>query len=135
MGIVFQKSQSVTGSDLVYERSSSSLANPVLGGATDHALLSWVKSPSRGDALLLAVGTDQHDNSSYKWVVDGVELPINGSARVGSITEPFYFPTPIRVKSSVILYVTNNNSVAYPNSGLDPANQVPYECVMIARWA
>jgi len=135
MAIRFEKSEGVVGGDFVYERKASSLSNPVPPSTTNYMLLSWAKPLTRGDALLTAVGTDQHDNSSYTWVVDGVTLPISGSARVGSIHDPFVFPTPIRFKMSVLLYVTNNNTVAYPNNGLDPADQMPYEGVMIARWA
>lgn len=135
MTIRFEKSEGVVGGDFVYERRSSSLANPVPAATSRYMLLSWAKPLTRGDALLTAVGTDQHDNSVYTWVVDGVTLPISGSARVGSIHEPFVFPNPVRVKASVLLYITNNNAVAYPNNGLDPADQMPYEGVMIARWA
>ena len=97
-------------------------------------LLQWVKDPTRGDMILLGVGTDQHDNSYYTWTVDGNVLPISGTSRVGSITNPFYFPIPIRVQSSIVLTVTNNNTVAYPNNGIDPTSQVPYECVFIGKW-
>lgn len=135
MTIRFEKAEGVLGGDFIYERKSSSLANPVVAGASNTLLLQWVKSAARGDALLIAVGTDQHDNSIYTWIVDGVTLPISGSARVGSIHDPFVFPDPVRVQSSVALYITNNNSVAYPNNGLDPSDQIPYEGVMVARWA
>ena len=135
MTIRFGKSEGVIGGDFLYERKSSSLANPVPPGAAKYILLSWSKPLTRGDALLTAVGTDQHDNSVYTWVVDGVTLPISGAARVGSIHDPFKFPDPIRVKSSVMLFIANNNAVAYPNNGLNPSDQIPYEGVMIARWA
>lgn len=135
MTITFGKSTGIVAGDLIYERFASSLANPVTAGEQNRVLISWVKTTTRGDALILALGTDQHDNSLYSWVVDGVPLSTSGAVRVGSVTDPFYFPVPIRVKSSVMLYVTNNNGVAYPNAGLDPANQIPYEGVMIAQWA
>lgn len=135
MTIRFEKSEGVVGGDFIYERKSSTLVNPVPANTTNFLLLSWTKSLTRGDALLTAVGTDQHDNSIYTWVVDGVTLPISGAARVGSVHDPFIFPDPVRVKASVILYVTNNNAVAYPNNGLNPSDQMPYEGVMIARWA
>ena len=135
MAIRLEKSEGVVGGDFIYERKSSTLANPVPANTTNHPLLTWTKSLTSGDALLTAVGTDQHDNSIYTWVVDGVTLPISGAARVGSVHDPFIFPDPVRVKASVILYVTNNNAVAYPNNGLNPSDQMPYEGVMIARWA
>ena len=135
MTIRFGKSEGVVGGDFIYERRASSLAFPVPPVTTNFLLLSWAKPLTRGDALLTAVGTDQHDNSSYTWVVDGTTLPISGSARVGSIYDPFIFPDAVRVKSSVVLYVTNNNAVPYPNNGLNPSDQIPYEGVMIARWA
>ncbi len=135
MTIRFEKSESIPNGDFVYERRSSTLANPVPANTTNYLLLTYAKPLTRGDLLLTAVGTDQHDNSIYTWVVDGVTLPISGAARAGSIFQPFVLPDPVRVKTNVILYVTNNNGVAYPNNGLDPADQMPYECVMIARWA
>ena len=135
MTITFSKISSQNGSDLIYERSSSSLANPVAANASGNILLSWTKTTTKGDALILAVGTDQHDNAVYTWKFDGVTLPISGSARAGSLNNPFVFPQPIRVKSNVILYVTNNNSVAYPNNGLDPSDQIPFEGMFIGRWA
>jgi len=135
MSIKIGKAEGVVNGDFIYERKSSSLSNPVPANATRYLLLSWSKPLNRGDALITAVGSDQHDNSIYTWVVDGVTLPISGSARVGSIFAPFILPDPIRVKSNVLLYITNNNAVPYPNNGLDPADQMPYEGVMIARWA
>ena len=134
MAITFSSSPGILAGDLVYERASSSLASPIAPGAQDTILLNWAKDPTRGNMLLLGLGSDQHDNSYYRWLVDGVELPISGASRVGTITNPFYFPTPIRVQSSVILMITNNNAVAYPNNGLDPASQVPYECAFIGKW-
>jgi hypothetical protein len=127
-------SNTILPSDMIYERTASTLGAPVPAGSKLYQLFSWSKSPTRGNVLLLGLGNDQHDNSYYQWVVDGTILPISGAARVGSITQPYIFPIPIIVKSSVQLYVTNSNAVNYPNNGLDPASQVPYECVMIARW-
>jgi len=135
MTIKFEKSEGVIGGDFIYERKSSSLANPIAASTSNNLLLAWIKPPTRGDALLIAAGTDQHDNSVYTWVVDGTTLPISGAARVGSIHDPFVFPDPIRVQTSVLLYITNNNTVAYPNNGLDPSDQIPYEGVLVARWA
>lgn len=135
MTIKFEKAEGVIGGDFIYERKSSSLASPITAASSNNLLMAWIKPPTRGDALLIAVGTDQHDNSVYTWVVDGTTLPISGAARVGSIHDPFVFPDPIRVQTSVILYITNNNTVAYPNNGLDPSDQIPYEGVMVARWA
>jgi hypothetical protein len=135
MAILFEKSTGIIGGDLIYERVASSLADPIDPGDQNRLLLSWVKPQTRGDALLLGLGSDQHDNSIYTWVVDGVTLPVSGASRVGSVVEPFYFPSPIRIKSSVSLYVTNNNAVAYPNSGLSPESAIPYEGVIIGKWA
>jgi hypothetical protein len=135
MTIHFGKAEGVVGGDFIYERKASTMAFPVPPNTTNYILISWAKPLTRGDALITAIGTDQHDNSSYTWVVDGVTLPVSGTARAGSIFEPFVFPNPVRVKSSVVLYVTNNNAVAYPNNGLNPSDQIPYEGVMIARWA
>ena len=126
--------QTINPSDMIYERASSTLSDPVLAGAQNRVLLSWRKDPTHGDALLMAVGSDQHDNSIYTWIVDGVTLPISGASRVGSIAHPFYFPSIMRVHVSVLVLVSNNNLVAYPNNGLNPTDQIPYEALMIARW-
>lgn len=120
--------------DLVYRRVSSTYDEPVPANTKDYKLMEW-QIPSRvGYFYLYAVGTDQHDNSYYKWIVDGRELPISGPVAVGSVDSPFYFPSPIRVSRYISLYVTNNNDVPYPNTGPDPLDPVPYECVIIGRW-
>ncbi|HPE06176.1 MAG TPA: hypothetical protein PLW50_00445 [Smithellaceae bacterium] len=135
MTISFQSTKGVLNGDFVYERAASTLAVPVKAAAQNYLLLSYAKPTTRGDLLLTALGTDQHDNSLYTWKVDGVTLPISGSARVGSIHSPFQLPIPIRVKTNVQLYVTNNNAVAYPNNGLEPSDAMPYEGVFIGQWA
>jgi len=95
MGISFGGAGGVTSagtgyksSDLVYERVASTLAAPVPAGASDYVLINWTVPNTRKGILLTSVGTDQHDNTRYTWVVDGVILPISGSARAGSILQP-----------------------------------------------
>lgn len=120
--------------DFVYRRVASTYDEPVPANTKDYKLFEW-KIPSRvGYFYLFAVGTDQHDNSYYRWVVDGEELPINGPVAVGTVDDPFYFPSPIRVYNRITLYVSNFNDKEYPNTGSDPLDPVPYECVIIGRW-
>jgi len=119
----------------VYYRQASTLASPVPASTSNFILINW-QMPTNHDLMLLyAVGSDQHANSVYNWVVDGITLPISGTAKPGGIYDPLIFPEPLRVTQSVILYVTNNNASAYPNSGILPGDQIPYEGVMIGRWA
>jgi len=141
MGISFGGAGGVTSagtgyksSDLVYERVASTLAAPVPAGASDYVLINWTVPNTRKGILLTSVGTDQHDNTRYTWVVDGVILPISGSARAGSILQPYVFGSPIRVVSSIVLRITNNNAVAYPNPGNHPSDSVPYEGVFSGWW-
>lgn len=124
----------------VYERRSSTLTNPIPALTSNYELLRWVVPNDRNHFLLYGLGTDQHLNSDYKWVVDGVELPINGSARVGTPEEPYIFPEPIYVSGTVVLYITNDNTVDYPNSTIPappllrtPYDEYPYECMIYGR--
>lgn len=121
-------------SSFVYERRSSSIASPVPATTSNYELLRWVVPTGRDHFLLYGLGTDQHLDSDYKWIVDGVELPINGAARVGTPEEPYVFPEPIYVSGSVILYITNDNAVAYPNAGVLPDDEYPYECMIYGRF-
>ena len=123
--------------DLVYERVASTLTDPVPANAKDYPLIEWYEPRNRGQIFLLyGLGTDQHDNSYYKWIFDNVVVyQLSGPARVGSIFEPFIFPKPIKVINSICLYIDNNNDVAYPNdSGLHPSDIIPYEAVFFGYW-
>ena len=130
----------MTGSDgippqnLVYERRSSTIADPIPSGASGYILLRWEVPQSRDHLLLYGIGTDQHLNSMYTWVVDGVILPISGEARVGTPEQPFIFPEPIYVSGNVILYINNGNVVGYPNVGTKPDDEYPYECLIVGRY-
>jgi len=125
---------SSTVDDLVYYRVASTYDEPVPAKAKDYKLLDF-KVPQYVQALVLyAVGSDQHDNSYYRWVVDDIDMPISGKVAVGSPEKPFYFKEPVIVRRYVALYVTNNNDVPYPNTGPDPLDPVPYEAVIIGRW-
>ena len=131
-----KRSLVINPSDIVYERDASTLASPVAAGATDSVVLTW-SNPYAGvkELYVYAVGNDQHDNSEYTWEFDSTEMTeITGSSRVGSITDPFRFPAPIKVKYSVRCLVTNNNLVAYPNNGVEPADSIPYEAVFFGIW-
>lgn len=121
-------------SDLVYERVASTLVAPVPAATTDYVLINWSIPNTRKGMLLTSVGSDQHDNTYYTWIVDGVTLPISGSARAGSILQPYMFDSPIRVETSIVLRVTNGNAVAYPNAGPNPSDAIPYEGVFTGWW-
>lgn len=122
-------------SNFVYERKSSSLAVPVPANTQGYKLIDWTNPyyPSR-QLILEALGTDQHDNSKYTWIVDGIVMDLSGPARVGSVTEPYHFKSEIRVSSTIVLLIDNNNGVPYPNSGVSPIDATPYEGVFIGRW-
>jgi len=121
--------------NFVYERRSSTLSDPIIAGMSGYQLLRWSVPPERDHLLLYGIGTDQHLNSRYTWVVDGVELPINGIARVGTPENPYFFPEPLYVSGTIVLYITNDNAVGYPNSGTLPDDEYPYECLIVGRFA
>jgi hypothetical protein len=135
MTISYSAPRGIDPENFIYVRNASTLAIPIVAGAQNYTLISWVKDPSQGNALIEAIGTDQHDNSIYTWVIDGTTMPFSGSARVGSIQQPYEFLDPIICQQSVLLYITNNNSIAYPNNGVDPADAIPYEGLFTGRWA
>ena len=120
---------------LFYERRASTLANPVPAGATDYQLFYYEKTVNI-PLQIVSLGTDQHDNSVYKWYIDGnLVASISGAAAVGSILKPYVFPRPIRVDQSIELKIDNLNGKAYPNdTGLTHVDRVPYECVVSGVW-
>lgn len=121
--------------NFVYERRSSTISDPIPSGVSGYALLRWTVPSNRHHLLLYGIGTDQHLNSTYTWMVDGVELPISGVARVGTPEQPYMFPEPIYVSGTILLYITNANAVAYPNTGTNPDDEYPYECLIVGRYA
>jgi hypothetical protein len=121
--------------NFVYERRSSTIADPIPALTSGYRLLYFQKPTSRERFLLYGIGTDQHPDSDYTWVVDDVTLPISGAARVGTPEKPYVFPEPIVVSGSIVLYVTNNNAVAYPRADAsDPDAEYPYECLIYGRY-
>jgi hypothetical protein len=129
-------SKVISPTDLVYVRKASTLTDPVPAGASDFALISWENPnyPSRR-LILEALGTDQHDNSAYKWIIDGYELSISGPAAVGSVTNPMKLDSQITVSQSIKLLITNTNGVDYPNTvGSLLLDRVPYEGVFVGHW-
>lgn len=129
-------SKVISPTDYVYVRKASSLTEPVPAGVIDYPLIEWDNPnyPSRR-LVLKAVGTDQHDNANYKWIVDGYELPVSGPAAVGSVLNPMVFDTPIIVSRSIKLLITNTNGVDYPNTvGSLLLDRVPFEGVFIGHW-
>lgn len=121
-------------STFVYERRSSSLSDPVPAQTSGFVLLRWEKPQEYTHFLLYSVGTDQHMSSNYTWVVDGTSLPISGPARVGSIDNPYVFPEPLMVSGNIKLYIENANLVSFPNTGTNPEDEFPYECVICGRY-
>ena len=122
-------------SNFVYERRASSLAVPVPANTIGYKLFDWTNPYYPTKQLILeAIGTDQHDNSKYTWIIDGVVLETSGSARVGTVTLPYAFKSEIRVSNSMVLQIDNNNGVGYPNAGINPIDATPYEGVFIGRW-
>ena len=122
----------VVSNPLVYERRSSTLTDPIPAHTTDYELLNWSVPKGRDHFLLYGLGTDQHLNSNYKWVVDDVELPINGSSRIGTVEKPYIFPEPIFVSGTISLYITNDNDIPYPNT-FHIVYAYPYECMIYGR--
>jgi len=121
--------------DFVYERRASTLEKPVPANAKNYPLIDWNEPERTGRVFYLcAIGSDQHDNSYYHWIVDEVELPVSGEARVGGIYDPLVFPKPIKVRKGIKLLIDNNNSVPYPNDGSEPSDPIPYEGVFIGFW-
>lgn len=120
--------------NFVYERRASTLSNPIPSGASGYVLLRWTIPSTRHHLLLYGIGTDQHLNSTYTWTVDGVELPISGAARVGTPDEPYMFPEPLYVSGSIVLYISNDNAVGYPNAGGKPDDEYSYECIIVGRY-
>ena len=122
-------------SALFYERRASTLIDPVPADTEGYSLLYYNKTDPR-PLKIVSLGTNQHDNSVYHWIVDGEEVEaISGPAAIGSITQPYVFPKPIRVYVSIELRVDNLNLKAYPNdSATSMVDRVPYECVVNGIW-
>ncbi len=120
--------------NFVYERRASTLTSSVPATTSGYKLLEWYVPRGKPAAVIYSIGTDQHMSSTYTWVFDGYSLPISGAASPGSIEHPYIFPEPILVSSSIILYIGNANAVAYPNTGVKPDDEFPYECVVNGRY-
>lgn len=120
---------------LFYERVASTLENPVPADTTDYQLFRFEKTDSR-PLRITSVGTSQHDNAAYHWLIDNVELQaISGPAAVGTIMHPYVFPKPVRVRASIELRVDNLNLKAYPNDdATSMVDRMPFECVINGIW-
>lgn len=122
--------------NFVYERRASTISSPVPNNTSGYLLLRWTKPSNRDHFLLYGIGTDQHLNSYYEWIIDGVVLPISGEARVGAPENPYVFPEPIYVSGTIVLKVSNNNAVAYPRvDPSDPDAEYSYECIIVGRYS
>ena len=136
MTITMSTPRGIDPQNFIYVRNASTLAIPVVAGDSElRSHLVGKTSAIQGNALIESIGTDQHDNSIYTWVIDGNTMPFSGAARVGSIQNPYVFQDPVICQNSVFLYITNNNLIAYPNNGVDPADAIPYEGLFTGRWA
>lgn len=134
MANMFNQARGMEPEDLFYFRVASTMANPVPANTSGYPLMNFQMPTNHERLLIYTIGTDQHMSSTYTWIVDGVVLPVSGTAGVGSIYAPLTFPEPLKVTQSVLLYIENGNGVPYPNSGLNPDDKIPYEGVMIGRW-
>jgi len=120
---------------LFYERRASSLVAPVPASTEGHQLFYFEKTDLR-PLRITSLGTNQHDNSVYHWIIDGTEVgSISGPAAIGTILNPYVFPRAIRVYVSIELRIDNYNLKAYPNdSATTMTDRVPYECVVNGIW-
>lgn len=120
---------------LFYERVASTLDNPVPANAVGYSLFRFEKRDPR-PLKITSLGTSQHDNAVYYWLVDGYVLSaISGPAAIGTILHPYVFPKPIRVYVSIELRVDNLNLKPYPNDELTSlTDRLPFECVVNGIW-
>jgi hypothetical protein len=125
----------MNASSLFYERVASTLENPVPADTEGYTLFRFEKIDPR-PLRITSLGTSQHDNSVYHWIVDGTELKaISGPAAIGSIVSPYVFPKPIRVYVSIELRIDNLNLKPYPNDmATSLVDRLPYECVLNGIW-
>ncbi len=124
-------------SSFVYERQASGTSSvaPIAAHSAGTQLINWVNQYYPNRVLILEMlGSDQHDNSVYTWIIDDVTLELSGPARAGSIEKPFVFSVPITVRRTVQLLIDNDNGVAYPNAGPNPSDATPYEGLFIGHW-
>lgn len=124
-------------SEFVYLRKASTLEEPVPAETNDYELFFWNNNSYLSKNLLIKeIGTDQHDNTIYKWYIDGNYVEsISGSCRIGSISKPFKFSTPIRVRKSIKLCISNGNSCDYPNNNASAvSDMIPYEFFISGVW-
>ena len=120
---------------LFYERVASTLINPVPADTLGYSLFRYEKTDPR-PLRITSLGTSQHDNAVYHWIIDGSEFKaISGPAAVGTILKPYVFPRPIRVYVSIELRVDNLNLKAYPNdAATSMVDRIPFECVVNGIW-
>lgn len=128
-------SNTMSASSLFYERVASTLIKPVPANTKGYTLFRYEKTDPR-PLRITSLGTSQHDNAVYHWIIDGVELKaISGPAAVGTILKPYVFPRPIRVYVSIELRVDNLNLKAYPNdAATSMVDRIPFECVVNGIW-
>jgi hypothetical protein len=128
-------SNTMSASSLFYERVASTLAKPVPANTEGYTLFRFEKTDPR-PLRITSLGTSQHDNVVYHWIIDGSEFKaISGPAAVGTILKPYVFPRPIRVYVSIELRVDNLNLKAYPNdAATSMVDRIPFECVVNGIW-
>ena len=124
----------MNASSLFYERRASTLINPVPANTVGHQLFYFEKKTER-PLKITSLGTNQHDNSVYHWIIDGTEIEAISGPAIGTVLEPYVFPKPIRVYVSIELRIDNYNLKAYPNESADTmVDRIPYECVVNGIW-
>jgi len=125
----------MNASSLFYERVASTLDEPVPADTRSYRLFRFEKDDPR-PLRITSIGTSQHDNAAYHWIIDGTELKaVSGPAAIGSILNPYKFPKPIRVYVSIELRVDNLNLKPYPNDDATSlVDRMPFECVVNGIW-
>lgn len=128
------------------ERVASTVADPVPAGAgitaniPEHLLIDLERG--RDDwgenqyLVIFALGSDSHDNSFYRWVIDDQDYEsISRPAAIGSLNNPFYFPGGgEKAYKNVQLWVSNGSSVDLPNTGGGTSDDIAYEGIVIGRF-
>ena len=128
------------------EMSASTVAAPVVAGAgyttgvPEHKLLSLSRGTgSWGEDQYLVVyafGTDTHESSFYRWVVDNQDYDsVSRRTPIGSILNPYYFPGGgEKAYENVELWITNESASDIPNTSGGTSDAEPYQGIVHGRF-
>lgn len=128
------------------EWEASTVADPVVAGAgyttgiPEHKLLSLSRGTgSWGEnqyLVIYAVGTDTHESSFYRWVIDNQDYDsISRKASIGSILNPYYFPGGgEKAYQNVELWITNESASDIPNTLGGTSDAEPYQGIVHGRF-